>query len=572
MADARPWLAHYPQGIDWDAEIPEMSLPQLFRVSAARYPAAPCLDFLGKRATYGEVSELVSRAAKGLHELGVAKGTRVALMLPNTPYYVIAYYAVLEMGGIIVNINPLYSEPEIKHLVEDSGAEIVVTLDLKALYDKVAPLVGRTLLRKIIVCRMAELLGLAKRLPFAILQRKQLARAPHDSGHVGFGQLIDNDGLFVPAEIDPRADLALLQYTGGTTGTPKGAMLTHYNLVANAGQCLRWYRNVSPGRRRFIAVLPFFHVFAMTTMLNVGLAEAAELTLLPRYTLDTLIAAIRRKRPTAIAGVPTLFSAICNHPKADQIDFSSLDFCISGGAPLPVEVKTKFEALTGCTVVEGYGLSETSPVVACNPLVGVNKAGSVGVPLPATLIRIVEPGDPERVLPQGDRGEVTVKGPQVMAGYWNHPTETAAALHDGWFRTGDVGYLDEDGYLFIVDRIKDVIIASGYKIYPRNVEEAIYQHPDVAECIVIGVPDSYRGQTVKAYISAAAGRQLTEQDILAFLKTKLSPIEMPQDIEFRASLPKTLIGKPSKLALVQEEARRAAAPPAPSLQMKGPAA
>jgi long-chain acyl-CoA synthetase len=554
--DLLPWLKDYPAGIDWHLTLPEMPLPYLFRVSAARFPDAPCLDFLSKRWTYGRVSQLVSRAAKGLAALGVTKGKRVALLLPNTPYYVILYYAVLEAGGTLVNVNPLYTPAEIRHLVQDSGAELVATLDLKAVYDKAAPLADGT--ARLIVCRMAEILRLATRVPFTLLKRGDRGRVPHDDRHIDFAALVDNDGRFVPPEIEPAADVALLQYTGGTTGTPKGAMLTHANLIANALQCLHWYKGMMPAQERFIGVLPFFHVFAMTAVLNVGIAAAAEITLMPRFTLDDLLATIRRKRPTTLAGVPTLFSAIANDPRARQIDLSSIHFAISGGAPLPVEIKAKFEALTGCTLVEGYGLSETSPVLACNPIAATNKPGSVGVPVPRTMIRILSTDDPANVMAIGERGEIAVKGPQVMAGYWNNPVETAANLKDGWFRTGDIGYLDQDGYLFIVDRIKDVIIAGGYKIYPRNVEEAIYQHPAVAECIVIGVDDPYRGQTVKAYVALAVGQTLDEATLLAFLKDKLSPIEMPKQIEFRASLPKTLIGKPSKVALLEEERRRAA--------------
>jgi long-chain acyl-CoA synthetase len=341
-------------------------------------------------------------------------------------------------------------------------------------------------------------------------------------------------------------------------------MLTHQNLVANALQCLGWFADIELGRERILAVLPFFHVFAMTVALNLGIAAGAELVLLPRFEIKSLLAAIKRKRPTTMPGVPTLFTAIYSHPRAQRIDLTSIKSCISGGAPLPLEVKHKFEAVTRCTVVEGYGLTETAPVVTCNPLAGVNKAGSVGVPVPGTVVEIVDLDDPSRILAQGGRGEVVVRGPQVMAGYWRKPEATASVLGEHGLRTGDVGYLDEEGYLFLVDRLKDIIIAGGYNVYPRLVEEAIYQHPKVAECIVLGVPDPYRGQTVKAYVAPVAGQALDEQELLAFLKDKLSPIEMPRLFEFRGSLPKTLIGKPSKKALLDEEARAQAAGGAPA--------
>ncbi|MGH7002236.1 MAG: AMP-binding protein, partial [Stellaceae bacterium] len=355
-------------------------------------------------------------------------------------------------------------------------------------------------------------------------------------------------------------DIAVLQYTGGTTGLPKGAALTHHNLVANALQCLAWFPDSVPGEERVLAVLPFFHVFAMTVALNLSIAAGAEITLMPQLDIKSLLATIRRKRPTTVPGVPTLFTALYTHSQGKDIDFTSIKSCISGGAPLPAEVKAKFEALAKCTVVEGYGLSETSPVVCCNPLRGINKTGSVGVPVPGTIVEILSLDDPSQVLPQGERGEIAVRGPQVMQGYWRNADATAKVMTAGRLRTGDVGYLDAEGYLFIVDRIKDIIIASGYKIYPRNVEEAIYRHPTVAECIVLGIKDPYRGETVKAYVALVPGAKLETQELLDFLKDKLSPIEMPKLVEFRANLPKTLIGKPSKKALLEEEAKRVARP------------
>jgi long-chain acyl-CoA synthetase len=557
-----PWLKAYPPDIDWQARFADEPVHHLLDEAARRFADRPCLDFLGKRYSYAEVGALARRAAKGFAALGVGKGTRVGLMLPNCPYYIVAYYAVLAAGGTVVNFNPLYAPPEIRHLVEDSGVEVMLTLDLKAHYALLAPLLGRFELRKLVLCPMADILPQPQSLLYRLLKRGEIARAPHDDAHLTFAQLTANDGEMTPAAIDPGRDLAVLQYTGGTTGVPKGAMLTHRNLVANARQCLAWFPDMEPGRERILAVLPFFHVFAMTVAMNFGIAAGAEIILLPRFEIKSLLAAIKRKRPTTMPGVPTLFTAIYADPAAARIDLTSIKSCISGGAPLPLEVKHKFEAATGCTVVEGYGLSETSPVVACNPLRGVNKPGSVGLPVPGTIIEIASVEDPGRLVPQGERGEVVVRGPQVMAGYWRKPEATSDVLSEGRLRTGDVGYLDEEGYLFLVDRIKDIIIAGGYKIYPRNVEEAIYQHPKVAECIVLSVADPYRGQTVKAYVALVAGASLDEAELRAFLKDKLSPIEMPKLFEFRASLPKTLIGKPSKKALMEEEARRAAGMPA----------
>jgi long-chain acyl-CoA synthetase len=334
-------------------------------------------------------------------------------------------------------------------------------------------------------------------------------------------------------------------------------MLTHRNLWANTRQCLAWLAQMDGGMERVLCVLPFFHVFAMTGAMNIGLANGAELLLMPRFTIDDLFALVKRKRPTYLPGVPTLYTAIYNHPKAKSIDLSSIRICISGGASLPLEVKAKFEHATGCTLLEGYGLSETAPVLTVNPLEGAAKPGSAGLPVPGTIVEITSLEAPLTVLPRGERGEICARGPQVMAGYWQKPVETAEIMAGGRFHTGDVGYLDEDGYLFIVDRIKDIIIASGYKIYPRLVEEAIYRHPKVAQAIVIGVPDPYRGQTVKAVVQPQADATLTEAELLEFLKDKVSAIERPRIVEFRDALPMTPIGKPDKKALLAEEAGKA---------------
>ncbi len=553
----RPWHKSYPPDIVWDASFPAHPVTRLLDDAVERFAERPCLDFLGKLTTYGEVGDLVRRAAKGFAALGVRPGVRVGLMLPNTPYYVIAYFGVLRAGGTVVNINPLYVEREIRQLVADAGCGIVVTLDLKLTYDVLDRLRDGNPLKTVVVCPMADILPFPKDMLYRALRRRDQADVPADQAHIAFPTLVDNDGVFDQPAVDALRDVAVLQYTGGTTGTPKGAMLSHANLVANVRQCITWFPDFKPGEERTLAVLPFFHVFAMTVVMNLSLAMGAEIVLLPRFDLKELLKTIHHKRPTSFPGVPTLFTAINSAKHLDRYDLTSIRSCISGGAPLPVEVKTRFEALTGCTLVEGYGLSETSPVVACNPLKGVNKPGSVGLPMPGTEIDIVSVDEPTRVLGLGERGEVRVRGPQVMLGYWAQPEATADVLRSGAVRTGDIGYLDEDGYLFLVDRIKDVVIAGGYKIYPRLVEEAIFQHPKVRECIVIGVPDRYRGQTVKAFVVLREGEQLKPEDLTEFLRPRLSPIEMPKLIEFRGSLPRTLVGKPSKRALEQEEAARA---------------
>jgi long-chain acyl-CoA synthetase len=405
---------------------------------------------------------------------------------------------------------------------------------------------------------MATQLPLVKRLLFPWVKRAEIARYPADDRHVTFGRLTANAGQPAETPCDPVNDVAILQYTGGTTGVPKGAMLTHRNVVVNAQQCLRWFPPARLGHERVLAVLPFFHVFALTVAETLAILGGFEIILLPRFEMVQVLDAIHRKRPSMFPGVPTIYTAINNYKDIAKYDLSSVKYCLSGGAPLPVEVKANFEALTGCVLCEGYGLSETSPVVCGNPLSGINKAGSIGLPLPNTIIEIMSLDDPTKPVPPGERGEVVVRGPQVMKGYWRQPEETARVLRDGALRTGDVGYIDEDGYVFLVDRIKDLIIAGGYNVYPRNVEEGLYGHPEVAECIVIGIPDPYRGQTVKAFVVRRAGSTLTEAGLRAFLKDRLSPIEMPKQIEFRDSLPKTQVGKLSKKALQDEEAAKRA--------------
>ena len=552
-----PWDRCYPPDIDWNAPLPAQSLVALWDDSAARFADRPVLDFLGKRSTYGEIAGLVDRAAKGFQEAGVGKGVRVGLFLPNTPYYVICFFAVLKAGGIVVNFNPLYAERELQHQIADSGVDMMVTLDVKVLYDKMARMLAESRLKRLVVCPMADILPFPKNWLFPIVKRAEIARIPADERHLPFRRLIANDGRPRPVTVDPAEDVAVLQYTGGTTGVPKGAMLTHANLTANTEQCRLWFVGARPGEEKMLGVLPFFHVFAMTVVMNLSIRIGAEIVMLPRFDLNEVMEAIHKKRPTLFPAVPTIYTAINHHKNLGRYDLSSIRFCFSGGAPLPVEVKEAFERTTGCVLVEGYGLSESSPVATGNPMNGVNKPGSIGLPLPGTVIEIVSLEEPRRVLPPGERGEVCIRGPQVMKGYWKKPSETAMTLVDGRLHTGDVGYLDEDGYTHIVDRIKDMILCSGFNVYPRNVEEAIYLHPAVAECVVAGLPDQYRGQTVKAYIRVDEGKTLTRDELIDFLKDKLSPIEMPKIVEFRDSLPKTMIGKLSRKALLdEEEARR----------------
>lgn len=555
-----PWLDSYPKSVAWTASLPCHPVHEMLEKSVAEFGAARAMDFLDRHYTYAELGNLVNRAAQGLQKIGVVKGTRVGLFLPNTPSYIIMYYAILKVGGVVVNFNPLYAEREVAKQIADSGCELMVALDLEMIYARLAKLVGTTTLKRLIICRMADILPLAKRLLFPIVKGKELAHVPHDERHIPFHQLIDNEGKPAPVAIDPQRDVAVLQYTGGTTGVPKGAMLTHANLVANTAQCLLWFSNSRRGKEKMLAVIPFFHVFAMTAAMNMGIMLGAEIIIVPRFELKQTIEIIDVKKPTLFPAVPTIYTAINAYRELGKYDLSSIQYCISGGAPLPVEVKRDFEKLTGCVLVEGYGLSETSPVATCNPVEGENRAGSIGLPLPGTVIEIVSMEDGKTALPPGERGEVCISGPQVMAGYWKNEGETANVLREGPYgprlHTGDVGVMDPDGYVRIVDRIKDMIACGGFKVYPRNVEEAIYLHPAVEECVVAGIPDAYRGQSVKAYLKLREGQSLTKDELTGFLKDKLSPIEMPRHVEFRDSLPKTLIGKLSRKALMEEEAAK----------------
>ena len=558
--EAMAWIAHYPSGVDWQMPLKTAPAYALLDDAVARHGALPCTHFLGKTLTYSEIGRLVENVAAGLQRLGVKKGTKVGLLLPNSPTFIVYFFAVLKAGGTIVNFNPLYTVPELAEQVTDSDTEIMVTLDLKVLFDKVDALLQDKTLPRAIVCPFAPLLPAVKATLFKLFKGKELAH-PHASP--AFDQITleadvlkkDDETPFPlkPVEIDPATDVAVLQYTGGTTGTPKGAMLTHANIYVNVFQVAAWAPDLADGEERVLGILPFFHVFALTMVMNLGIAKAAELVIMPRFSLDDALHLIDKTKPTIMPGVPTLFNALMSHPKLKSFDLSSLKFCLSGGAPLPLEVKNRFENLTGCKVVEGYGLSETSPVVTCNPLDGPVKAGSIGLPLPGTVLSLRDLADPTKEVAPGEKGEICIKGPQVMAGYYKRAKETADQMVGEYLRTGDVARMDEEGFFFIEDRIKDLIISSGFNVYPRRIEEAIHTHPAVAEVTVIGVKDKKRGEAPKAFVRLKPGMNATEDDILGYLKERISKIEMPATIEFRDELPKTMIGKLSKKELKAEE-------------------
>lgn len=554
-----PWLDHYPRGVDWHMPLLVAPLYKLLDDAVERHGKLPCTNFLGRTLTYAEIGHEVERATLGLQRLGVKKGTKVGLLLPNSPTFIIYFFAVLKAGGTVVNFNPLYTVCELSQQVKDSDTELMVTLDLKVLFDKVEALLQQGCLKRAVVASFPPLLPLTKATLFRLFRSKELAHplsSPIRDKIVLDAEVMAGEGKPEPVAIDPMNDIAVLQYTGGTTGTPKGAMLSHANVYVNVQQVGATAPELEDGVERVLGVLPFFHVFALTVVMNLGIARAAEIIIMPRFNLDEALKLIDKTRPTILPGVPTLFNAILNHPRIASVDLSSLKFCLSGGAALPLEVKQRFEAVTGCKVVEGYGLSETSPVVTSNPLEGPVKPGSIGMPLVGTIVSLRDLGDPTKEVPIGEKGEICVKGPQVMRGYYKRPQETADQTVGEFLRTGDVARMDEQGYFFIEDRIKDLIISSGFNVYPRRVEEAIYEHAAVAEVTVIGIKDKKRGEAPKAFVRLKEGMTATSADIFEHLSTRISKIEMPSEIEFRAELPKTMIGKLSKKELKAEEAAR----------------
>ncbi|MBL8640659.1 MAG: long-chain fatty acid--CoA ligase [Alphaproteobacteria bacterium] len=548
------WKKSYPSNIQWD-DLPQSgAVFEYLDTTRKRFPHQIAFDFMGKKWTWDHIADSVNKMAKGLHDHGVEKGIKVGICLPNCPYYLIAYYAILKTGATVVNYNPLYAEGELAYQIEDSQTDLIITTDLQVIYPKLKKMLHATRLNQIVICPFKDMLPFPKNFLFQILKSADISEIPDDDRHVMYSRIMDNDGKFEPAAIDPQNDIALLQYTGGTTGTPKGAMLSHVNLTANVEQCVKWFYDLQIGQEKMLAVIPFFHVFAMTTILNLSVRCGFEIIATPKFDLKETLKLIHTKKPQFFPAVPAIYNAINAHSELGNYDLTSLRYCISGGAPLPVEVKRAFEEKSGCVLVEGYGLTESAPVACVNPIEGPNKSGSIGLPLPCTIVQLYDPDGHQFINEPRKRGEIWIKGPQVMKGYWKKPDETAKVIEDGYLKTGDIGEYDEDGYIFIVDRIKDLILVNGYNVYPRMIEEAIYKHPAVEECVVAGVKDKERGEIPKAWIKLKEGRTLTDSDLKFFLQDKISPIEMPRRIEFReAPLPKTMIGKLSKKDLLTEE-------------------
>ncbi len=559
-----PWIRSYPPGVSWDAEIDVMPVYRMLDAAAERAPHRRAIEFLGKGMTYAQLQDHVNRAARGLQLLGVQPGMKVGLYLPNTPHYVIAFFAVLKAGATVVNYSPLDAERVLEHKIDDSDTDIVITLDLQSLYPLMERLLSKTRLKALVVGNMGEMSASPDATQSALREEGQLSEVAWDARRLRFAQLLDNDGQCAVVEpADLHEAVAVLQYTGGTTGLPKGAMLTHANLSAGCSQAmlnLCGPQGLAFGAETFLVVLPLFHIYALTFNLLLGIRLAARLVLHARFDVAAAVRDLAERQVTVFFGVPTMFTAINGFSRVEQYDFSSLKFSNSGGAPLPVEVHERFERLTGCKLQEGWGMTEVCGVGTNTPMQRAHKIGSCGAPMCGVTLRFVSVDDPGRAVSYGEQGEICIAGPNVMKGYWKNPEATSASMTaDGFLRTGDVGYMDEDGFLWIVDRIKDMILCSGYNVYPRMIEEAIYKHPSVAEVIVIGIPDAYRGQAPKAFIRLKEGAPLFSLDeIKSFLKSHIGKHEMIQALEFRDALPKTAVGKLSRKDLQDEEKSRTA--------------
>jgi long-chain acyl-CoA synthetase len=557
MQQAKSWHAHYPKEIPPSLEYEEKSLQSYLMDSASRYPEKKALYFMGKELTYEETFTQAKQFANYLQTLGVKKGDRVAIMLPNCPQAVISYYGILMAGGVVVQTNPLYTERELEYQVKDSEAKIIICLDI--LVPRVSNVQEKTNLEHKIVTAIKDYLPFPKNLVYPFIQKREYNMVvkveESEDTHVWENVIRLSKPEYTEVEVNPKEDLALLQYTGGTTGHPKGVMLTHYNLTTNLQMCEAWLYKTKPSEEIILAVLPFFHVYGMTTVMNFGIKQASKLILMPKFDALSVLKIIDKQKPTVFPGAPTIYIGLINHPDIHKYDLSSIKACLSGSAPLPLEVQQQFEKLSGGRLVEGYGLTETAPVTHANPIWENRINGSIGLPWPDTDAKVVKAGTDEEA-EIGEVGEIAVRGPQVMSGYWKNEEETNEVLRDGWFYTGDMGYMDENGYFYIVDRKKDMIIAGGYNIYPREVEEVLYEHPKVQEVAVVGIPDPYRGETVKAFVVVKEGKEVTEEELNKFCREHMAAFKVPRKYEFRDELPKTVIGKILRRQLIEEEIKQ----------------
>ncbi|WP_017726656.1 long-chain-fatty-acid--CoA ligase [Halalkalibacterium ligniniphilum] len=557
MTEEKVWLKHYPEEIPHSITYEERTLHSYLKEAANEFSSNVAVHFLGKDITYAEIYDQAKQFANQLQSLDVKKGDRVAIMLANSPQSVISYYGALMIGAIVVQTNPLYVERELEHQLVDSGAKVIVCLDL--VFPRVSKVRKNTKLEYVIVTSIKDYLPFPKNLLYPIVQKKNTGmkiEVSYDQTTLAFKEFIKVGSTTEPeVEVDAKEDLALLQYTGGTTGPAKGVMLSHYNLVANTVQGIHWTYQTERGKEKMLAALPFFHVYGMSVVMNLAIMSGHTMIVLPKFAAKDVLKAIQKHRVTLFPGAPTMYVALINDPQIKEYDLSSIKACLSGAAPLPLEVQQRFEELSGGKLVEGYGLTETSPVAMANPIWGKRKSGSIGVPWPDTEA-IVFSAETGEVAEPKEVGEIAVRGPQVMKGYWNRPEETAKVFKDDWFLTGDMGYMDEDGYFYIVDRKKDLIIAGGFNIYPREIEEVLYENEAIQEAVVIGVPDEYRGETVKAFVVLKQGKTITEKELNEYCRKHLAAYKVPRFYEFREELPKTLVGKILRRVLVEEEMKK----------------
>ena len=548
------WRSRYAHPCEWDQTFEPLAVPKMLAESVAANGEASLIDFMGRCYSYREIQDEACRFAAGLQQAGFAKGDRVGLFLPNVPVYLAAYYGAMIAGCTVVNFSPLYTAEELSAQVADSGTRLMVTVDVPALLPTALTVLRNSALETLVVGRFASMLPFWKGLGMRLLRRKDLSPVPQEAGVRQWHDFISATAP-EPAEIDPLTDVALLQYTGGTTGTPKGAMLTHQNLTANARQVTE----VDPEKHErdvIVGVLPLFHVFANTCVLNRTVANGGTIAMLPRFDAGQALETLDRVEATAFPGVPTMYQALLDSPAMAKTDFTSLRVCISGGAALSAPVKERFEAATGARLVEGYGLTESSGVVATNPYDGDDRTGTIGHPLPGTDLRLVDKEDPHRDAPDGEPGELVVKGPQVMLGYWNRPDAAASIFveieGERWLRTGDIAEIDDDGYVQIVDRSKDMIAVGGFKVFPSQVEAVLLEHPAVKECLVIGVADAYHGEMPRAFVSLQPDAQITGPALAEWLNARVGKHERVDSVVVRDELPKTMIGKLDRKALRAE--------------------
>ena len=552
----RPWFKHYESEVPKSIEYPEVPLYHFIENAAAKYPDQACAIFKGSEITYAEMDEIINRLAGALAAMGVKKGTPVGIFMPNSPQFVMAFYAILKAGGIVVATNPLYTAREIEHQMKDSGAEIMLVMS--NFYSMIKEVQPKTPIKKLIVTNIKEYLPGMLRFLFTLTKEKKDGhRVELGEGDYWLQDLLKEYSAADRPQIDMKPkDDALYQYSGGTTGLSKAAIATHGNLVANTLQIKSWLPSVKEGGETVLMAIPMFHVYGMVAGMSFGIAAAASMVMIPNpRDMGDVLGSISKYRPTIYPGVPAMYNAINNHPdvKAGKVDVSSIKACISGSAPLMRETQATFEELTGGKLVEGYGLSEAPTATHCNPVYGMSKEGSIGIPLPDVDARIIALDDEVTVLETGEVGELIIKGPLVMKGYLNMPTETTNAIRDGWLYTGDIAYMDEDGYFFIVDRKKELIKPSGFQVWPREVEEVIAENPKVLEVGVAGIPDAYRGETVKAWVVLKPGETLTADEVKAWCKEHMAVFKVPTHVEFRDELPKTTVGKVLRRELVRQD-------------------